>query len=139
VGTQFTFTATPISGPAQELIASVRGALPTQEIDITNLSSFSIRDAKLGLAQEVRWTLPPPASAGGFDIAEVQLQGIVNTTGFAQFCHAPQPELLTTATSGIVRLPSTCNGQPVASASICVFINGQEGQVTAACWQFFDP
>jgi subtilisin family serine protease len=139
VGTQFTFTATPVSGPVQQLIASLRAPLPAQEIDITNLSGFSIRDAKLGIAQEVRWTLPPPASAGGFDIAEVQLQGIVNTTGFAQFCHAPQPELPTNATSGTVRLPSTCNGQAVSSASICVFVKGQEGQVTAACWQFFDP
>jgi hypothetical protein len=158
-GAVFQFDVTPsfpVGLPTQTVVASLRNAeatTPGDYISIPNPATptlkpagFGIADAKLGQNLTVSWTLPPSAT---FQIESIQLTANVTAVPPPQSGQAQPPaftiaptctinsiDLPTTATSGTLKLPTTCFGIPVTRAQFCVFINGTspENKTTAACW-----
>ena len=136
-GTPVVFTVTPLAGSIRQLVTSLHNRPTNQSIQITNGFGTSEADAMLGVRREITWTLPPPAAAGGFDVAAVSLSGTVTTPDGRRFCSAvTDRELGPDATSGFVTLPLTCAGQPVESASVCVTVQGDGGEQATACHTF---
>ena len=80
----------------------------------------------------ISWTRP------SFPVASLFINPIVNTSavGGGPFCSVNQnnPNLDPNATQATFTLPTTCNGQPVQSASFCVFYSAVDGRTSNACW-----
>ncbi|HKI75421.1 MAG TPA: Ig-like domain-containing protein [Pseudomonadales bacterium] len=134
-GTDIALTLTPVTGSAETYHYPLN-AFTNESIRITSPTGTALADANLGNPLSVTWTLPTT-----YAIAKVQLDGQVfdgpqdnsNTTS----CFADtRPVLATTATTGSITLPTTCNGNPVYSANLDVSVIGVNGERSQVTYQF---
>jgi hypothetical protein len=122
--TVFAFTVTPATGPAQ--VYEVLSNTPTdQPVTVTSPTGHELADANLGGSLNVQWTLP------GYATAQVKLSGYVRTAvspdpGFQ--CRVDEQSLGTSATSGTINLPATCNDGSILEAAINVSVDGVNGE-----------
>src|SRR4029453_34449 len=141
-GQQFDVSIQPLVGGRQNFVVT----LDTLEADPANdaifipnpapptlkPAGFTLANARLGQAQTISWTRP------SFPVASLFINPIVTTsdTGGGSFGPVNQknPTLDPNATQATFTLPTTCNGQPVQSASFCVFYSAADGRTTTACW-----
>jgi hypothetical protein len=128
----FTFTLTPVSGPAvtRKILSN---AVTTQAVTVTSPTLHTLAAANLGNPLSLSWTLP------AFPIGRVRLGGYVRTTlspnpGFQ--CTVDEVTLGTSATSGQITLPNSCNGGGILEAAINVVVDGAGGERTIHIYGF---
>ena len=115
------------SGGATVSYALALNAFTTEQIRITSPSASNLAAANLGGALDVSWTLPTT-----YPVQQVKFGGWVFTdtsgSGGLQCEVEPASFVGAASTSGTLRLPSTCGGQPVRKVNINVSANGFNGE-----------
>ncbi|HTO14020.1 MAG TPA: CARDB domain-containing protein, partial [Candidatus Binatia bacterium] len=142
-GQPFTVDITPLTGPPVHLTVPLDNPETTEFIQIPNPATPTLKpsgphlsDARLGQNQTISWTRPTsftPASL--FVSANVY----TSNTGPGLFCSSPQPDLSLDATQATYKFLTSCFGQAVKQANVCVFYTGTNGEVSDACWFFSGP
>lgn len=132
-GTPIVVTVTPVTGTPTSYTL-LTGGTTTESFSITSPTGHSLSDAKLGQSIPVTWT-----RAKTFSVSSVELDGRVQTAhppapGFS--CDADMGEVAATGLSGTIRLPATCNGQPVVEGTISVVVEGPNGERTKVIYFF---
>jgi hypothetical protein len=148
VGTVYTFTVTPVSGPVRTYDKTLQ-ATTEEAIAITNLTSHNLADANLGSPLTVQWTLPTT-----FPVQQVELRGFVEAQGpnaqgqtetVGCGIQSSPSNLEPTATSATIIFPTTCGGHPLVPgappdkpfpAQLNVVVRGTHGEETRASWFF---
>ncbi len=128
-GTVFTITVTPVSGSPVSFTVTTTGTT-TEPISITSPTGHTLADATLGQPLTVNWTLPKT-----FPVDSVGFGGHVSTAGNAFQCQV-DVTVASTATSGQITFPSTCNGEPATEATINVSTNGPNGERNMIIYNF---
>lgn len=135
-GTEYTFEVT-FSDLTIQSYTRVLGASTTEAFDLQAGVETSVGHsaaATLGSPVTLAWTLPVT-----FPIQEVYMYGFVKSvTGDG--CDIDGPLLSSTATSGTITLPTTCNGNAVevdpSYPSINVVVSGTNGEETDIWYAF---
>ena len=140
VGTPYTFTLTPASGPPKQAVRNVQ-PWTTETIAITKPTGHALADANLGGSLTVNWTLPQT-----FTPQSVSLSMVTNSA--AGSCNAFNPDNLpANATSYTFNaVPTQCLGQPFLDGasqglpvSVLVTVTGTRGEITRAQHSFGIP
>ncbi len=131
-GTPFTFTVTPVSGPAVQYTAHTN-ADTTETITITSPSATGLANAHLGSPLLVEWTLPTTFTITSIDVDGVTFNGPENSSSTLECDNDVNPG--TNATSVYITMPATCGGSPVVNAWVRVSIGGLS--VSTGAWFFF--
>jgi hypothetical protein len=130
LGTSAAFTLNTVSGQPQTYSYPAKlEATTTEAIQITNLEGYTLADANLGNPLTVDWTLPT-----SFPIGRVELTGLVTAGGYV--CKVYSRVLGPAATSGTITLPTTCQGNNVASGEIQVSVWGVNEEQTQVQYYF---
>jgi hypothetical protein len=124
-GTPFTFTATPVSGPA---VNSVIPSPPEtdERIAITSPATTSLSQITLGEPLQVTWTAPttfPADTVLFFATASSNIPG--------PLCQVAPAGLPGSATSNTITIPSACNGGAVTVVNISITVLGVNGESAA--------
>jgi hypothetical protein len=117
---------TPEANPSTDFVV-----IPNPSTPLLKPAGFTLAQAKLGQAQTISWTQP------AFEVRELFINPNVNTTttGGGVFCSVQNNnDLDPSATQATFTLPTTCQGQAVLSASVCIFYTGVNGETSDACW-----
>jgi hypothetical protein len=139
LGTQFdiSISTNPLNAGANRstLVTSIQvpEATAADVINMSGPTGFTLAAAKLGQAQTIFWTKP------SFPVRDLFVNPNVYTssTGGNAFCSVQNNALSNldpAATQATFTLPTTCNGQAVQQANVCVFYTGDQGQTSLACW-----
>lgn len=130
IGSVYTFTLTKAAGGTVTYKVTI-WTTTTETFNIASPTAHTLTDAKLGNTLDVSWTLPTTFSS---PIEAIELYGWVNND---HNCGADGTVSNTTSgTSGIITLPSSCNGSQVTKATIGVFIYGDNGEVSKVYHDF---
>ncbi|NKE73776.1 carboxypeptidase-like regulatory domain-containing protein [Candidatus Manganitrophus noduliformans] len=135
-GTVYTLTVT-FADSNQEVYTRVLGASTSEAFNLQSGVEATVghgSGATLGNPVTLSWTLPV-----SFPIEEVFMYGSLKSTGGVG-CDVEGPLLASTATSGTITLPTTCNGQSVevnpSYPSINVVVQGKNGEETSIWYAF---
>ena len=131
-GTPFTFTVTPVSGPAVQYAVNTN-ADTTETISITSPTTPGLANAHLGSPLLVSWTLPQTFAVTSIDVAGVTFNGPENSPSTLECDIDVSPA--NNATSASITLPASCGGSPVVNAWVRVSIGGLN--VSTGAWFFF--
>jgi hypothetical protein len=133
-GTNVSVTLTRAVGGTATYTIALR-SFTTEQVAIAGPLGSTMAHANLGGSVNVSWTLPVT-----YLVQRVQLSGQVFTGNPANpetfQCHTGEQHLATTATSGVVSLPTTCNGLPVQRANIGLSVTGALGERSHALYSF---
>ena len=122
VGTAFTFTVTPSSGPPVNYTA-YSNAYTTERISITSPTGSTLADANLGQPLHVSWTLPTTFTVVQLDLVAQAFGGDPGNSA-TPVCQVSVPALATTDTSTDITIPTTCSNQPVTYAGLGITATG---------------
>jgi hypothetical protein len=126
-GTPFTFKLEPASGPQEEYLVKMNAATNAL-VWITSAPDGAARDL-IGQIVTLAWTLPTTVV-----IDEVNLQGVVyaGPPDDEVSCDVWGASLGTSATSGSIAIPTTCDGLPVRWLDLYVNVEGVNGEEMSA-------
>ena len=128
--TPFTFVITPTTGAAETVVVNSNAA-STEPVAFSGITSSAVSSLQFGTPLTYSWTLPAT-----FPIQQVKLNAQVftgdQTLNSTVACNVKQTPIPTTATSGQITLPSTCNGQPVVQVNVNLVVIGANGERSQA-------
>jgi hypothetical protein len=124
-GTLFTFAVTPASGPVTNYTLP-SNAFTTEAIFITAPTSSSLASYTLGQPFQATWTLPTTFAISEVKLSVLAFTGLQSNPSTLE-CNTEQ-SFATTATSGMITIPATCAGQPVANVNLNLNVNGVNGE-----------
>lgn len=136
-GTEYTLTVT-FADTTQEVYNRVLGASTSESFDVQAGVEATVghdAGATLGNPVTLSWNLPV-----SFPIEEVFMYGFVKGSDTGIGCDVEGPLLATTATTGTITLPTSCEGETVevdpSYPSINVVVRGKNGEETGIWYAF---